>query len=603
MAATANPQCSPRAADPLPLPRNLMIVVALAQGLVLLLLWRALANEFWPSQTPALNVPLWTLALTAPPLFLLTVEAANRKRAAAFVGAFCAVLALLGAYIGWQASPAGAFRTDSLIAVFVLTVLVACFKGAMYLQQLAAGESISYHALFTRSWRNFGVFGLSLALTAGVALVLTLWGALFAVIGIDFFRNLFRQDWFLFPVFTVAFGLGIFIFRRMTRVIDGVTSLLEGLMRLLLPLTAAVVAIFLAALPFTGLAPLWDTGNGTALLMALNAITLFTVNAVYQTDQQPPYPLFVHRPLYACVALLPLVSALSIYGLSLRVAQYGWTVERCWALTLALLLAAFSIGYAWSIVRGRDRWPAGLGRVNVAMGWVVLGAMLLVNTPLLDFRSISLASQFDRVESGEIALRDFDFRYARRHLARPGWLRLEALHEQYETTDPELVSRIRDGSRMPRDTDVWNIVILRPEPFEVPESLREIGAREWSWNDASTMVLARVDMDGDGRTEYAWLAGDAGRSWGTLYRRRGDDWIRYTLKGKHGWDLDIHEALRRGAVSPAAPELPDLRVGGIVFRPTRVDARPATDARATIHHAGDAPGSPAAAAGSDAAAP
>ena len=591
------------AASAPPLPRNLMVVVAFVQGVLLLLLWRALTHEAWPSQTPALNLPLWTLAITAPALFLLTVEAGNLKRAAAFVGAFCAVLALLGVYIGWQASPVGAFPTNSLIAVFVLTMLVACFKGAMYLQQLAARESISYPALFTRSWRNFLVFGLSWTLTAGMALVLALWGALFAVIGIDFFQDLFRKDWFLFPVLAVAFGLGVFIFRRLTRVIDGVTSLLEGLMRLLLPLTAAVVAIFLAALPFTGLAPLWETGNGTALLMTLNAIALFAVNAVYQTDRHPPYPLFVHRPLYVCVALLPVVSALSVYGLSLRVAQYGWTVERCWALTLALLFAAFSIGYAWSIVRGRDRWPAGLGRVNVAMGWVVLCAMLLVNTPLLDFRAISLASQFGRVESGEIDLRDFDFRYARERLARPGWLRLEALHAQYETTDPELVSRIREGSRTPRDTDMWDIVILRPEPFEVPASLREVAEREWSWNDDSTMVLLRVDMDADGRPEYAWLAGDAGRSWGTLYRQRGDDWIRYTLDGTHGWDLDIPEALRRGKVSPVEPELPDLEVGEIVFRPVRVDARPATDARAAIHYIGDEPGGPAAGAGSDAAAP
>ena len=241
---------------------------------------------------------MWTLAITAPTLFLLTVEADNLKRAALFVAAFCAVLALLGVYIGWQASPIGAFPTDSLIAAFVLTMLVACFKGAMYLQQFAAREGIGYRALFTRSWRNFGVFGLSWALTAGVALVLTLWGALFAAIGIDFFQELFRKDWFLFPVLAVAFGLGVFIFRRLTRVIDAVTSLLEGLMRLLLPLAGLVVAIFLAALPFTGLTPLWETGNGTALLMALNAIVLFAVNAVYQADRHDPYPLPVHRPLF-----------------------------------------------------------------------------------------------------------------------------------------------------------------------------------------------------------------------------------------------------------------------------------------------------------------
>ena len=578
------------ARDPLPLPRNLMVVVAFAQGVALLLLWRAMTHEAWPSQTPALNVPLWTVAITAPTLFLLTVEAGNLKRAALFVGAFCAALALLGVYIGWQASPIGAFPSGALIATFVLTMLVACFKGAMYLQQLAARETIRYPALFTRSWRNFLVFGLSWTLTVGVALVLALWGALFAVIGIDFFQELFREDWFLFPVLAVAFGLGVFIFRRLTRVIDGVTSLLEGLMRLLLPLTAAVVAIFLAALPFTGLAPLWETGNGTALLMALNAITLFTVNAVYQADRHAPYPLFVHRPLYVCVALLPVVSALSVYGLSLRVVQYGWTVERCWALTLALLFAAFSVGYTWSIVRHRDRWPAALGRVNVGMGWVVLGVMLLVNTPLLDFRKVSLASQFARVERGEIALRDFDFRYARGQLARPAWLRLEALADEYETSDPELTALIRPVPPGAPGERIWESVTLRPEPFDVPEDLRAIAERGWYAGDRSTVVLIRIDMDGDGEAEYALLNAEAGGdyAWGTLFRQAGEEWVRFALDASAPGALDVNAALREGTVGTVDPTLPDLQVGELVFRPEPIAVADGGAPVATIYRAPEA---------------
>ena len=70
--------------------------------------------------------------------------------------------------------------------------------------------------------------------------------------------------------------------------------------------------------------------------------------------------------------------------------------------------------------------------------------MLLVNSPLLDFRSISLASQFRRVDTGEIDLRDFDFHYARHHLARPAWLRMQALIDAYEHSDPELAQLIRE---------------------------------------------------------------------------------------------------------------------------------------------------------------
>ena len=149
----------------------------------------------------------------------------------------------------------------------------------------------------------------------------------------------------------------------------------------------AVVVIFLAALPFTGLQPLWETGNGTALLIGMNIFALFFANAVYQPGRRPPYPAIVHRLLYAGTSLLPIISMLALYGMYLRIAQYGWTVERCWALVICILLALFSAGYSLGIVRRRDDWPETLGRVNVLMGSTIVALMLLVNTPLLDFRS------------------------------------------------------------------------------------------------------------------------------------------------------------------------------------------------------------------------
>ena len=151
-----------------------------------------------------------------------------------------------------------------------------------------------------------------------------------------------------------------------------------------------------------------------------------------------------------------------------------------------------------------------LGRVNVGMGWVVLGVMLLVNTPLLDFRKVSLASQFARVERGEIALRDFDFHYAREQLARPAWLRLEALAEEYEASDPELTALIRPVPPGAPGERIWESVTLRPEPFDVPEGLRAIAESEWYAGDRSTVVLIRIDMDGDGEAEYALLNAEAG---------------------------------------------------------------------------------------------
>ena len=375
------------------LPRNLMLGISFAQGVALFLLWRALENQVWPSAVPAINFPLWAFVLVWPTLLLLCLETGNLHRCLKAVSLLAGLVVLVAVYIGRQASPAGEFSIESLVGIFCTTTVIACFNGLMFSQQWIGRARRTYDDLFTRSWRNFLVVALAIAMTLGVAAILFIWGALFSLIGIEFFQEVFSEEWFLFPVLTIAFGLGVHIFRRLVHVIDGITSLLEGLMRLLLPLVVSVMVLFLGALPFTGLAPLWETGTGTALLLWLNAITLFFINAVYQTGRRLPYPPVVHNVLSWAIALLPAVGAVALYGLYLRIDEYGWTIARFWALTVFLILALFSGGYAWCIGRRRAAWPQDLGRVNTAMAWFLLALLLLVNSPLLDYRKISLASR------------------------------------------------------------------------------------------------------------------------------------------------------------------------------------------------------------------
>ena len=552
-------------------PRNLMLLIALAQGIALLLLWRALTNETWPAQQPAVNFPLWTLAIVLPALLLLSLESGRAVRTVSRVGLFCVVLVLPAVYIGWQASPFGEFPIASLLFVYIVSMGVACFKALMYLQLHMANAPITYRSLFRYSWRNFLVIALTAPLVWGVALILFLWGALFQAIGIDFFADLFARDWFLFPVLAVAFGLGVLIFRHLATVIDGITSLLEGLIRLLLPLIISVVAIFLAALPFTGLQPLWETGNGTALLMGMNIFALFFANAVYQPGRRPPYPAIVHRLLFAGTCLLPIISMLALYGLYLRIAQYGWTVERCWALVICILLALFSAGYALGIVRRRDDWPETLGRVNVIMGWVIVALMLLVNTPLLDFRSISLASQFARVERGEIEVYDFDFYYARQHLARPAWLRTQALLDEVEDTDERLAELIREPrpSRTPvaGAEDLWERLTYRPEPFDVPEDLRPFIESSYAAHYDNLMLVA-VDLNQDQALEYVLIGTtEFDVLWAEGFYRQDDDWLSLNVRRdvSGASDAEIETSLRSGEIEAVPPQFQDLRIGDAEF--------------------------------------
>lgn len=547
------------------IPRNAMILISLAQGLFLLLLWRVINDEFWPYATPAVNFPLWAVALTLPTFLLFTLERSGVGRLVAKVAGIVGALAVLAVYVGWQASPHGAFMVESLIGTSVATLVLASFCALLLLQasmrERQERDGLShkgarsvgflrrrllaedYAALFAAAWRNVLVGLLSALVAAGVALLLTLWGALFRVVGIDFFAELFAKDWFLFPVLSVAFGLGVFIFRSLDSVLGGIVALVEGLMRLLLPLGLAVVVIFLATLPFTGLAPLWETGNGTALLLWLNALALVFVNGVYQTGATNPYPRLVHLALTPGVALLPIISVLGMVGLYLRVAQYGWSVERCWAALVAAILLLVSLGYSGGVFWRREQWPSTLKQTNVAFLLGLLLMMLLVNTPVLDFRVIATESQFGRLESGESSVEEVDFEYAAEHLARPGHLAMQALAETVEGDDPEQAARMRAfwSRGDPNGEGFWAAVTYRPEEFAVPPDLApmiEEAARELSIG-AHNAMLARVQLSESDHPEYLLLDANARpprHFYGLCFYRAEDGWRRADIVNPRAFD-------------------------------------------------------------------
>ena len=546
-----------------------MLAISSLQAAALFLLAQAEVAEIWPATQPHWSVPLWVLAIAWPVMLLLSIGTGPVRRPMAGAGAVAAVLALLGMYTGWQITPTtepgevlfsagfpdgtrATMPVGSIIAAMVISLGVAAFKALMYLQPLTAREPVTYAALFRQSWRNLLVAGLAWAMAVGVCLVLMMWAMLLSILGVRFFRIAFMEPRFFLPLLALGFGAGAFIFRGLEGTIDTLTRLIEGSLRLLLPLLVALLTAFLATLPFTGLDPLWDVGSGTGLLMALNVLALASLNAVYQTGERRPYPLAVHRLVYAATVLLPVISGLALYGMALRIGQYGFTVERCWALSICALLALFSTGYAASIVWRRDAWQGSLARVNRAMGLVVLAVLLLANSPLMDFRKISLASQQARVARSEIELDQFDFYYARQHLGRPAWLWMEATLVEVEADDPRLAELIRNP-RMAMPPEFAGAVagaggagataasfrerlVLRPEPFEIPAGLEPhldefLGQPRFfrTGGDDPNLapVLIAVDLDRDGTREYVLVASYFGGARG--FRMADGEWDAFNL--------------------------------------------------------------------------
>lgn len=555
-----------------------MLVIAVVQGILLFALYRAFDTNYWPSESPVWSYPLWTLAVAVPLLLLLSLNHGNERRVGQLVAGSAVVLALLAVYTGWQAEPFDEFPLWSLSFAFAASITLACFKALMYLQQRANQVPLTYQVLFTNSWRNFLVTALSAIFVFIFWLILMLWGELFRVIKIDFFHDLFREDWFIFPVLGFSLGLGMIIFRNLTRVIDNITKLLHGLIKLLLPLVVAVAVIFLAALPFVGLDVLWSTGRGTALLLWLLALILFFTNAVYQDGRESdPYSPIIHRAIFSGLCVMPIISALSFYGLVLRLNQYGWSVERCWAFVVWFILTLVAIGYVVGIIRRRAEWTTDLARVNTALGLVVLAIMVLANSPILDFRKISLASQLNRVESGEIELREFDFWYTKTNLARPGYLAMEKMKQEIGDTDPELLGLINNpvnkwgAQRLRSAEEMWASMHYRPEPFDVPESLKAFISSQHFGNTDGESVMLQIDLDDDDQSEYLlFVLQEYGIAYSQFYYLTDDGWKNGVLSHQ-GWmrgSDSMHEMIKNGDIEIVEPRFKHLEIDGVLLQPS-----------------------------------
>ena len=561
------------------LPSKLMILIPLLQGLGLLYLHQAIELHYWPHGQPEWLFAFYSVMFIWPIMLLLGLDQHNGRAMVKVTLPFALLSGLLGYYVGHQVTPIEHIHFGALLFSFVLTMAIATFKALMYGQLWARGERITYSALFLWSWRNFLTLSLALLFAGSFWLLLMLWAALFKAINIDFFSDLFEQPWFYYPAIALANGFGIIIFRKLTYIIDIITRLQQALIKFLLVLLSLVSLLFLGALPFTGLEPLWESG-GSSLILWMQALILFFVNAVYQDEPDNwPYSVWLHRFIYISIAILPVYSLISFYGLSLRIDQYGWSLSRFWAYLIWFLLALFAIGYLWGIAKYRDSWTHQLNRTNVAIGLVVLVVMLSVNSPLLDFRKMVVADQLQRLAENKVTVEDFDLNYFRHHLARPGYEGLQTLKAEYGETHPGLLIRINalyadSNNEQPsstRDEFIAAVTLLSDNP---PEALlttiyQQETKNHWNLQETQQYFLQALDLDNDGDQEYLWIEKKHDHTVIKLFFQQDEQWkssyIGSFLKDKDNVD-QFYQALLAGEIKVVPSRWNDVIVGDQRFR-------------------------------------
>ena len=573
-----------------------IVLVALLLGLALYLAQLGREHHWGPFAELSGCVYWYTLVLAVPTTMTLSVQRLADARFWQQVAGVTAAYALLATWAAWSATGAPDLRSERVLTPFALTAAAGLFVLLPYLQcrlthgRWRAPDQNLYPELFEHAWQNGLTLLLVLPFVGLCWAVLWLWGALFALVRIEFFRELFGKTPFIYLATGTMVGLGILIARTQARPLQILRQVVFAVFRGLLPLLAFIALLFLVSLPFTGVEPLWQTRRATPILVSLVYLIVLFTNAVFQDcgsgdpARRPAYPRPLWHLIQAALIVLPVYAGIALYSMGLRVDQYGWTSERFFGVLFVLLVNGHALGYAGTAVRSPREAPLrGVPRVNLALSLVSLAVVVAINSPLADPHRISVASQIERLRS-EPKAEPQDLSYLRFDSGRRGYEALQALQR-----DPALASRgefvaligrvLASKSRWTEDNRPSTAGELRarlelaagtaaPDDAWLQLLIDQVGLTPCMTDRRDCLLLDR-DLDGDGQAEHLLWQQNPASSYFTcqVYTRRDGKWAmagHFDGAGVKGTRLDA--GLRAGRLETRPPRWPDVVVDGQRFQ-------------------------------------
>ena len=581
------------------------LIVGLAQGLVLYLLYYAFDNKAWPATEPNFFAPLLLVFLFVPLLVLQGMGNLRKSTLIVWAGLATLIAAGFAWYDVWHAWPTDSHWADgkevlvthvvpsarviifTAIFLFVAHALISCIEADRKFVP-------SYRTLFDLAWKLGVQLAIAACFVGAFWIILYLGVALFEMIKLHFFRDFINHSWFAIPATALATAVAIHITDTRAGLVRGVRTLALMLLGWLLPVIALIAFAFLISLVFTGLQPLWETRTATALLLVATAVLVIHINAAYQDgdpEHRPHHVLRVAGTL-ASVMLIFIVT-IAAYALWLRVDQYGWTVDRINTAACVVVALCLAIGYFVAALLPSP-WLKLIEKWNFFTTILGLALLFALFTPIADPVRLSVASQMERLKSRSVKVDKFDFWYLRYEGGRFGRDALIALSGSKEKATQEaakaaLVTRERyflehRHARLTAQT-VASRITVHPSGKVLPASFL---TQDWTQDtDAFGIVSGNclngypnadakcdavfADLDGDGVDEIILLldstmaAPPADQPWwdADIFKWNGRRWVVLgTIRGRHCGD--DYEAILAGqfkALTPQAP-VPDLEIAG-----------------------------------------
>lgn len=580
-------------------PRSLPFILLLAviQGWALYGLHYAIWEQHWPATDFA-----WLLACYGVALFIPTTLQllAGFPRSTEF-WVIAAAVATAYFYFGWHYGSAivvppddGLIYKEGMfalgIAAIVLWLMVLPFVQA----KLIVGHwNAHYPTLFTWAWHNHLMLAEAILFTVLFWLLLGLWAALFHMLDIDFFLELFARPIFIYPVTALTFGIALHLIGSIDVLTSVVLEQVLNVFKWLAIVAGVILVLFTLALvlKLPGLLASGERAIGAAWLLWLVAVVVLLLNAAYRDGTVArPYPTVVSQFLRWVVPLTIIVAWVAFYAVIVRMNTYGLTVARFWACVVSGAAVLYSTGYTVTVF-ARSGWLPGISRINVI---VALGLILTIAgalTPVLSPYRLAANSQFKRAQEPLRVSQKVDdetnryltqsttpFHYLRFEAGRYGVDRLKSLAAL--ETGPE-AARISEAAgnalkleqaweamtQLGSIDDVSALKVYPPDrdmSVELKSAVMAgIGPSElFGVVDSTESVGLFVDLDGDSNDEFIVL----NYCRGAIFARSESGWTKvgnfFHSCDSSTWPA-MTSSLERGEFEAVLPRWRDLQIGSM----------------------------------------
>ncbi|MEO1421627.1 MAG: hypothetical protein AAFV09_00500 [Pseudomonadota bacterium] len=449
---------------------------------------------------------------------------------------------------------------------------------------IAGRQCLNHAVLFDTAWSGV------VRLTVAVVFVLFFWllyafcNLLLQIVGIGLLDAVFESGPGISVLTGLAFGIALSIAGEYPGLVRTMLTLVLNLMRVLIVPVAVCLLVFTVALIFAGPGNVTGGFSTAVTLLMVGALTLVLIAATLGPDEaRASSARLVLLAARVSVLILPVLAALSVWAIAVRVGDVGWSPSRILAMILAGLLSAYALLYVLAqAVPSRTFQIMRAGGIRIAFAAVVAGA--LVQTPLLDPFGISASSQAARLMTAENVRRS-DLQLLEERWGKQGQMALVGLAEaERGTTDMRTVvvdaesgrAIVRDGPNDPERSsrrlarlEVWptGSPPLRLESFaQTPNLARCAGTADGPFeNCIAAYVDIRTDVPGDEMVIVMSSQADASDSWLNFYFRGPNDlWTGFGTR--YVQQTSLVSDVRSGKLTTLPAQIRDIRIGTTTVR-------------------------------------